>query len=59
MVGMLYRTKRSQHIYTCVGIEYAHIPYFTMVCITDGDKWVVKGLRELDRYFEPLTPQEE
>jgi len=31
----------------------------TMVCITDGDTWVVKGLRELDRWFEPLQPKEE
>lgn len=59
MVGMLYRTKRSKLIYACISIDYAHIPIFTMVCITDGDTWVVKGLRELDQYFEPLSPQEE
>lgn len=59
MVGMLYRTKRSRHIYACISIDYAHIPIFTMVCITDGDIWKVNGLRELDRYFEPLSPQEE
>jgi len=59
MIGMLYRTRHSKHIYACIGIDYAHIPFFTMVCITDGDTWVVKGLRELDRYFEPLSPPEE
>lgn len=59
MIGMLYRTRHSKHIYACISIDYAHIPYFTMVCITDGDTWVVKGLRELDRYFEPLSPPEE
>ena len=59
MVGMLYRTRRTQHIYACISISYEHIPFFTMVRITDGDKWVVKGLRELDRHFKPLEPQEE
>ena len=59
MVGMLYRTKHSKHIYACVSISYLHIPFFTMVCITDGDTWVVKGLRELDRYFEPLELSED
>jgi len=29
-----------------------------MVCITNGETWVVKGLRELDRYFEPLTAED-
>jgi endonuclease YncB( thermonuclease family) len=59
MVGTLYRTRRSKHIYACVSISYEHVPIMTMVCITDGDTWVVKGLRELDRYFEPLQPKEE
>ena len=59
MVGMLYRTKRSLHIYACIGIDYAHIPIFTMVCITDGDTWVVNGLRELEIYFEPLELSED
>ena len=55
MIGMLYRTKRSKHIYACISIYHTHIPIFTMVCITDGDKWVVEGFREFDRHFEPLT----
>ncbi len=58
MVGMLYRSRRSKYIYACISINYAHIPFFTMICITDGDTWVVKGLRELDRYFEPLTTED-
>ena len=55
MIGMLYRTKRSKHIYACININHTHIPIFTMICITDGDKWVVEGFREFDRHFEPLT----
>lgn len=58
MIGALYRTKRSGHIYTCVSIDYAHVPIFTMVCITDGDRWVIDGLRELDIYFEPLVNED-
>ena len=54
MIGMLYRTKRSKHIYACISIYHTHIPIFTMVCITDGDKWVVEGFREFDRHFELL-----
>jgi hypothetical protein len=59
MVGMLYRSRLGHNIYACISIDYAHIPLFTMFCVADGDTWVVKGLRELDRYFEPLQPKEE
>lgn len=59
MVGTLYRSRHTKLIYVCASISYLHIPFFTMVCIADEDTWVVKGLRELDRYFEPLTPEED
>ena len=60
MVGMLYRSRLGHNIYACISIDYLHIPLFTMVCIENGETWEVKGLRELDRYFEPLaTPEEE
>ncbi len=59
MVGMLYRTKRSGLIYACIDIHFEHVPIMTLVCIENGDKWIVTGLRELDKYFEPMSPQEE
>ena len=59
MVGMLYRTKRGGLIYACIDIHFEHVPIMTLICIENGDKWIVKGLRNLERFFEPLVPTEE
>jgi hypothetical protein len=59
VVGMLYRTKFKKRIYTCVDVVFAHVATMTMVCIENGDRWVITGLRNFEKYFEPLTQQEE
>ena len=55
MVGMLYRAKRTRLIYVCTEINFEHIAILTLVCVENGDRCIVTGLRNLGDYYELLV----